>query len=482
MLIPLLVAILLAVLALPRAAHAVPPPDFIFSVGSSLVLAFSFLSVAGSILIGSIRRFFRNHPFFTRRGPLFWPVSFLVVIAVSAIGAGLYSAHQQHQDYLTWVKQSLQQPKVEVASQAPDQLVVSTDAAPTNQAPVNSTFQPAAASTNPDEELINLYYQNIGSGRLAEAYAVWTQTVTEPVYASWYEHVTGARINSVQHISDRTYSINVTLQEGDQQSTYGALLTLADLPNGSVHIVESTARLLSSSSTVTNDIAPTTNFYESNKDAALAITNKDFSALTKGGTPYVLDAREDEEFAYGQYPGSTHIRYADLVAGEWIRLPVDQPVYVICWSGIRGQEVAKFLRTKKIVARYLENGANSWVKDGGAWNGEILFEKIYTESQYKVVFNKKTVQNDIKKGVVLVDSRPEEKYNQFHIPGSISLAMLYTPTSKIAAALEKVPAGTEVITVCDDFVSCFDARVTGIRLEKAGHKFLGRYNRPWEFR
>jgi len=37
----------------------------------------------------------------------------------------------------------------------------------------------------------------------------------------------------------------------------------------------------------------------------------------------------------------------------------------------------KFLRTKNIVASYLENGANGWVEWGGSWIGNIKFSEKY---------------------------------------------------------------------------------------------------------
>ena len=46
--------------------------------------------------------------------------------------------------------------------------------------------------------------------------------------------------------------------------------------------------------------------------------------------------------------------------------------------------------------------------------------------------------------------------------------------------LSAVPPGP-FITICDDFVSCFDARVAGVKLEEKGHEFLGRYNKPWDW-
>lgn len=78
-------------------------------------------------------------------------------------------------------------------------------------------------------------------------------------------------------------------------------------------------------------------FFEDNKDLPLTITNEEFLAVDNA---FVLDAREDEEYEYGFYVGSTHIRFADILDGQWSTLPTDKVVYIMCWSGIRGSEVA----------------------------------------------------------------------------------------------------------------------------------------------
>ncbi|HYV33540.1 MAG TPA: rhodanese-like domain-containing protein, partial [Candidatus Limnocylindria bacterium] len=98
---------------------------------------------------------------------------------------------------------------------------------------------------------------------------------------------------------------------------------------------------------------PTQNFsyFISNSTTPESISNQDFANIPSNA--YILDAREDEEYQNGRYPGSHHIRFADVVAREWVNLPTNQPVYVLCWSGIRGKEVADFLRTKNVLSRYL---------------------------------------------------------------------------------------------------------------------------------
>lgn len=96
-------------------------------------------------------------------------------------------------------------------------------------------------------------------------------------------------------------------------------------------------------------------FFKKNKDKPLLISNKDFNKIIKASNkPFILDARENLEYAIGKIPGSTHIRFVDLREGKWEKLPSEKIVYVVCWSGMRGKEVAEYLRSQGIVAQYLE--------------------------------------------------------------------------------------------------------------------------------
>lgn len=215
----------------------------------------------------------------------------------------------------------------------------------------------------------------------------------------------------------------------------------------------------------------------------LAVSNEEFNQhITSDSDDYiVIDAREDLEYANGYFPGSTHIRFADLTAGRWQELPTDKLIYVICWSGIRGKEVAEFLKTKQLNAFYLADGANGWVNFGGGWIGSIKFSEQYGAEQYHLVFTTDQVKAKVAAGVLLVDSRPPEQFNQSHIAGSVNIPIMYTATDQLAAAFAQVPTDSSIITICDDYVNCFDAKITGVELVNRGNQFLGRYNKPWEY-
>lgn len=212
----------------------------------------------------------------------------------------------------------------------------------------------------------------------------------------------------------------------------------------------------------------------------IVISNEEFEGIDTSSV-YILDAREDEEYALGHYPGSRHIRLADLLNGEHDQLPKNREVIVICWSGMRGQQVAEFLRTKGIASRYVEDGASGWVEYGGLWDGEISFSKYYSEDRYKKTFTTSEVRNLVSEGVLLIDARDENRFAEAGLAGSTNISAMFTPSDELEEKLGSVPEGSTVITVCDDYLSCFDAKIVGVKLERYGHTFLGRYSLPHEY-
>lgn len=244
-------------------------------------------------------------------------------------------------------------------------------------------------------------------------------------------------------------------------------------------VAESLARGIAATQTTNPPIDPSA-FFAENVNLPISTTNEAFAAL-ESTQPFILDARENEEYDIGHYPNSTHIRFADLLNGDWQKLPTDQVVYAFCWSGIRGKMVADFLRTKNIVAQYFESGADGWVKDGGTWDGEIAFSSKYSAEQYKKLFTSAEVHAAVDAGTLLIDTRQKADYDEAHIEGSINISAIFTPSVELAYQIANVSPGASIITICNDFVSCFDAKIVGIRLETLDHTFLGRYSTPWDY-
>lgn len=339
-------------------------------------------------------------------------------------------------------------------------------------------------------KFISEYYENIANGKLEQAYEMSKKTVGYDTFKGWYLKTSKITLDKLVRIDEKKSSIELTLYEDGTYTRYGVLMTLTLQGEIPTRVEKSEVKILvqgliDNQNVIVdeNKIVQEYDFFNKNENASILIKNQDFKNTTdsKQTNYIILDARENIEYENGYFPGSLHIRFADLKAGRWIELPKDKPIFVICWSGIRGKEVAEFLRTKKIVSSYLENGANGWVEFGGKWIGEIKFGEKYTDQKYQIVFSTDDVKKKVAEGVTLVDTREPYKFNQSHIAGSVNIPIMYTPTINLEKTFSQVPANSKVITVCDGYVNCFDAKITGVELERRGHQFLGRYNKPWQY-
>jgi rhodanese-related sulfurtransferase len=437
------------------------------------------------LVIGSFRRFFQLHPVFLRLGKFGWVILALVVLTISVCGAYYYEQYKQNKEYALWVEESKRQDIPNTDEQTDND---NLDKLKLGESEGEDVLSRGETVNDAGLAFIYNYYNNLGSGRVEEAYSVSSKIVSLETYRSWYIDTNQIIVDSAQKISENKYSLGLTLREKTGTIRYGVLMTLMTNEQGIYSIKDSDVRILADLNSggdetpVEEPKIESTVFYDNNQHLDLSVSNEEFQSILSQGQPvYVLDAREDEEFEIGYFPGSYHIRFADLLAGEWIGLPQDRVVYVFCWSGVRGKEVAEFLRSKKILTRYIATGADGWVDFGGLWSGGIKFLSKYSAERYQVVFTTDQVKQYQQQGVFIVDSRHPSKYNRRHIQGSVSIPVIYTPTSQLEQALSQVPPNSTVLTVCDDFISCFDAKITGVKLERRGNTFLGRYNKPWEY-
>ena len=78
---------------------------------------------------------------------------------------------------------------------------------------------------------------------------------------------------------------------------------------------------------------------------------------------WLLDVREDDEWAAGHAPGARHIPLGELSAraGE---VPQDQAVYVICRSGARSARAAQALAAAGWEAINVAGGMQDWATAG----------------------------------------------------------------------------------------------------------------------
>ncbi|MFA5947526.1 MAG: rhodanese-like domain-containing protein [Candidatus Gracilibacteria bacterium] len=506
---------LICVIALTQTVYAVPPPDFIFNIGSQIVQIFSIVILFLSAIFSVFYQFIKTKLILMKsKKTLFISISIIIIIGTSIGSAYLYGNYKQNLEYEKWVEESekyaqlpdeqeqyLQKEKIarnNTETETKDKATIDKlqiGDTPKIQRKLDSEnlkFTSNIENTNNDAsiEFIKKYYESIANQNLEIAYEMSKKSTNLETFKSWYTNTQKITLDNLIRIDDSSSSLELTLYEGDKYIRYGILMTLKFENSKPVQISNSSVRILSEGKLIEkgDEIiaekgdAPV-NFYTENQNDEISISNSEFNnILNSNKNDYIiLDARENLEYENGYLEGSTHVRFADLQAGKWIEIPEDKYVYVLCWSGIRGKEVAEFLRTKNIVASYLENGANGWVEWGGSWIGNIKFSEKYSEPKYKKIFTTSEIKEEVSNGTILVDCREPWKFENWHIEGSINIPIMYTPTSELEKTFAQVPNGSSIITICDDYVNCFDAKITAVELENKGNEFLGRYNKPWEY-
>lgn len=211
----------------------------------------------------------------------------------------------------------------------------------------------------------------------------------------------------------------------------------------------------------------------------IEISNMEAKKLLSDSWVLFLDTREDLEYQIGNIPGSTHLRFADIKDGRWTHLLSNSRIIVICWSGMRGKEITEYLRERWIRAQYLEHGVDSWVASWWLWKGEVKFSRAFPQANYHKALSTQEFLQQKKKWVVIIDGSYEEK-NQLLLSGSERISTINTPKESLENLYSRFWSGKTFIVVCDGYISCFDAKLTGITLEKENNTFLWRYTSPWE--
>jgi len=78
---------------------------------------------------------------------------------------------------------------------------------------------------------------------------------------------------------------------------------------------------------------------------------------------WLLDVREDDEWAAGHAPGARHVPLGELSARA-AEVPQDQAVYVICRSGVRSGRAAQALAAAGWEAINVAGGMQDWAAAG----------------------------------------------------------------------------------------------------------------------
>jgi rhodanese-related sulfurtransferase len=86
-------------------------------------------------------------------------------------------------------------------------------------------------------------------------------------------------------------------------------------------------------------------------------------ALELDTNAWVLDVREDDEFADGHVPNVHHIPLGQL-PDKFQLVPKEEKIFVICRSGARSQSGADYLISQGYDAVSVAGGTMGWISSG----------------------------------------------------------------------------------------------------------------------
>lgn len=203
----------------------------------------------------------------------------------------------------------------------------------------------------------------------------------------------------------------------------------------------------------------------------------------------LIDVREAEEFEVGSIDGTTHLRYPDLLASSSL-LPdsgaENARTVLLCYSGNRSSELCEGLTAQGKSCNFMVGGYEKWMTESRPLNSTVdtSLEQLRQLPEFA---NKDTLLDtpDVQKlvseeGAQFIDVRYPNEFLRGHLPGARNITMRALGSEVLAERVEALP-DTPLIAACYDKRSCFYSQLIGLRMERAGKDFRGRYTVPHEY-
>ena len=199
----------------------------------------------------------------------------------------------------------------------------------------------------------------------------------------------------------------------------------------------------------------------------------------------IIDVREDEEFETGAIEGASHIRYPDVLASTSL-LPENTRTLLVCYSGNRSSELCGELTRQGQECNFMMGGYEKWLTESRPLSSDIDISK--EDLRQLPDFQNKDVLLDTpevhqlvaEQGAQFIDVRYPEDFAKGHLPDATNITMRALSSTDLAEKISTLP-DVPYIAACYDKRSCFYSQLIGLRLERAGLDFLGRYTVPHEY-
>lgn len=217
------------------------------------------------------------------------------------------------------------------------------------------------------------------------------------------------------------------------------------------------------------------------------LATDDLAQLLDSRSPVnLIDVREPEETEAGRIEDARHVRYPDLRHDPNALLSPGSNNVLLCYSGNRSSELCDELGRSGYACRFLIGGYEKWMAEGrpleshqGGRRNELRelpdFRNQSTLLQTPDVMRMVEVDN-----AIFVDVRYPGDFQRGRLPHAINIPLRKLPSEEMWSRLRALPE-RPIIAPCYDKRSCFYASILGLRLDRLGRDFRGRYTVPHEY-
>ena len=201
----------------------------------------------------------------------------------------------------------------------------------------------------------------------------------------------------------------------------------------------------------------------------------------------IIDVREDEEYEVGSIAGAAHLRYPDVLTKSSL-LPDEGEgrTLLLCYSGNRSSELCGALEAQGKACNFMVGGFEKWLSESRPLSSGIELDaaelrKLPDFANKDVLLDTPDVHALVnEEGAEFVDVRYPDDFVADHLPGAHNITMRALPSAALVTKIEALP-DVPLIAACYDKRSCFYGQLIGLRLERAGKDFRGRYSVPHEY-
>ncbi len=234
------------------------------------------------------------------------------------------------------------------------------------------------------------------------------------------------------------------------------------------------------------DVSLKTLSFSDQKQHPQGITTDDLANwLAADESLTIIDVREDEEFESGSIANARHVRYPDLLANPSL-LAENSNTLLLCYSGNRSSELCTGFTEQGHSCNFMVGGYEKWLSESRPLGNdvEITSEQLRALPDFankELLLDTPEVTTMVaEEGAQFIDVRYPGEFEQGHLPGAINLTMRALQSDELSARISQLP-DTPLIAACYDKRSCFYSQLVGLRMDRAGKDFRGRYTVPHEY-